>query len=69
MCPPPMSDAEFREKITKLLLGDDYFIAVSLNQEQANTCIYNEIEFKYKRNIFNRNKLWMLLKSLCKIKN
>lgn len=69
MCPPPMSDTEFREKITKLLLGDDWFIAFPISQEQANTCIYDEIEFKYKRNIFKRNKLWIVLKSLCKIKN
>lgn len=69
MCPPPMSDTEFRKKITKLLLGDDCFIAFPVSQEQANTCIYDEIKFRYKRNIFKRNKLWILLKSLCKIKN
>lgn len=69
MIPPPMSDTEFRREITKLLLGDDWCVAFSVSQEQANTCIYDEIKFKYKRNIFKRNKLWTLLKSLCKIKN
>ena len=64
-----MSDTEFRREITKLLLGDDWCVAFPVSQEQANTCIYDEIKFKYKRNIFKRNKLWMLLKSLCKIKN
>lgn len=69
MIPPPMSDTEFRREITKLLLGDDWCVAFPVSQEQANTCIYDEIKFKYKRNIFKRNKLWTLLKSLCKIKN
>ena len=69
MIPPPMSDTEFRREITKLLLGDDWCVAFPVSQEQANTCIYDEIKFKYKRNIFKRNQLWTLLKSLCKIKN
>lgn len=62
-----MSDAEFRKKITKLLLGDDWVIAFPISQEQVNTCAYDEIKLKYKRKI--KNKLWTLLKSLCKIKN
>ena len=43
-----MSNTEFRKKITKLLLGDDWCVAFPISQEQANTCIYNEIRRKYK---------------------
>ena len=48
MCPRPMSDSEFRKRITNLFLDKDWYISISMNQEQANTCIYNEIRRKYK---------------------
>ena len=48
ICPQPMSDTEFRKKITKLLLGDDWCVVLPISQEQANTCVYDEIKRKYK---------------------
>lgn len=48
ICPPPMSDSEFRRRITKLLLGDDWFVTLLISQEQVNTCAYNEIRRKYR---------------------
>ena len=69
LTPPPMTDAEFRKKITKLLLGDDWFIAFPISQAQANTCIYDAIKLKYKCNIFKKIKLWMLLKLRYRTKN
>lgn len=48
MCPPPMSDSEFRRRVTKLLLGDDWFVTLPISQEQVNTCSYDEIRRKYK---------------------
>ena len=48
ICPQPMSDSEFRRRITKLLLGDDWFVTLSISQEQVNTCAYDEIKRKYK---------------------
>ena len=48
ICPRPISDTEFRRKITKLFLGDDWFVTLPINQEQVNTCAYDEIERKYK---------------------
>lgn len=47
MCSQPMSDSEFRRKITKLLLGDNWFVTLPISQEQVNTCAYDEIRRKY----------------------
>ena len=48
ICPRSMSDSEFRKRITNLFLDKDWYISISMNQEQANTCIYNEIRRYYK---------------------
>ena len=43
-----MTDAEFRRKITDYFLGKDYYITMSMSQNQANVIIYNDIVNEYK---------------------
>ena len=43
-----MTDAEFRRKITDYFLGKDYYITMSMRQNQANVIIYNDIVNEYK---------------------
>ena len=43
-----MTDAEFRQKITDYFLGKEYYITMSMSQNQANVIIYNDIVNEYK---------------------
>lgn len=48
ICPQPMSDSEFRRRITNLFLDKDWFVTLPISQEQVNTYAYDEIRCKYK---------------------
>lgn len=43
LCPPPMTDKEFREKIIDFFLGKDWVVNVSMSQNQVNRIAYDKI--------------------------
>ena len=43
LCPPPMTDKEFREKIIDFLLGKDWSVTISMSQNQVNRIAYEQI--------------------------
>lgn len=51
-----MTDAEFRRKITDYFLGKDYYITMSMSQNQANVIIYNDIVNEYKTHSWQSRK-------------
>ena len=46
--PEPTTDAEFRDEIIKLLLGEDWYVAMPMSQSQVNTIALEEIREKEK---------------------
>ncbi len=52
-----MTDAEFRRKITDYFLGKEYYIAMSMSQNQANVIIYNDIVNEYKTHRWQNREL------------
>ena len=60
-----MTDTEFRRKITDYFLGKGYYIAMSMNQKQANVIIYNDIVKEYRTHAFgNREPKTKLSKAI-----
>ena len=51
-----MTDTEFRRKITDYFLGKGYYIAMSMNQKQANVIIYNDIVKEYRTHVFGNRE-------------
>ena len=51
-----MTDTEFRRKITDYFLGKGYYIAMSMNQKQANVIIYNDIVKEYRTHAFGNRE-------------
>ena len=49
LCPAPMSAQEALDILTSYLLGDDYYVANSLNQAQMNAIITEQILDKYSK--------------------
>jgi hypothetical protein len=49
LCPAPMNAQEALDILTSYLLGDDWYIAGSMNVEQANACITEQILDKYSK--------------------
>lgn len=45
--PKPMSDAEFRELIIAYFLGENWYVALSMTQEQSNSEAAYEIIARY----------------------
>jgi hypothetical protein len=49
LCPTPMNAQEALNILTSYLLGDDWYIACSMNVEQANTCVVEQILDKFSK--------------------
>lgn len=47
LIPKPMSDAEFRELIIAYFLGENWYVALSMTQEQSNSEAAYEIIARY----------------------
>ena len=43
LCPAPMNAQEALDILTSYLLGDDWYIAGSMNTEQATACVVEQI--------------------------
>jgi len=48
MCPPPMKAQTALNELCRYFLGENWYVALPLSQEQVNTEIVYEIESKYK---------------------
>jgi hypothetical protein len=49
LCPAPMKAQEALDILTSYLLGDDWYIAISVNTEQCNAIITEQILDKYSK--------------------
>jgi hypothetical protein len=49
LCPAPMNAQEALNILTSYLLGDDWYIAGSMNVEQTNVCVTEQILDKYSK--------------------
>jgi hypothetical protein len=49
LCPAPMGAQEALNILTSYLLGDDWYIVGSMNVEQANACVTEQILDKYSK--------------------
>ena len=49
LCPAPMSSIDAIDILTEYLLGEDFYIAMPLNREQANTSIVYQILMQYSK--------------------
>ena len=49
LCPAPMDAQQALDILASYLLGDDWYIASSLNVEQANACIVEQILDKHSK--------------------
>lgn len=49
LCPAPMSAQEALDILTSYLLGDDYYVASSMSQDQMNAVITEQILDKYSK--------------------
>ena len=49
LCPAPMDAQQALDILASYLLGDDWYIAGSLNVEQANACIVERILDKHSK--------------------
>jgi hypothetical protein len=49
LCPAPMNAQEALDILTSYLLGDDWYVAGSMNVEQVNACITEQILDKYSK--------------------
>lgn len=49
LCPAPMDAQEALNILTSYLLGDDWYITGSMNVEQANACVVEQILDKYSK--------------------
>ena len=49
LCPAPMDAQEALNILTSYLLGDDWYIAGSMNVEQCNACVVEQILDKYSK--------------------
>ena len=48
-CPAPMSAQKALDILTSYLLGDGWYIAASMNVEQTNACVVEQILDKYSK--------------------
>ncbi len=49
LCPAPMNAQEALDILTSYLLGDDWYIAISVNTEQCNAIITEQILDKFSK--------------------
>lgn len=49
ICPPPMHAQDALEILKDYLLGEDWYVALSMSTEQSNTLIVETILEKYSR--------------------
>lgn len=49
ICPAPTDEKLALQVLVDYLLGEDWYIAIPISQDQANTCIVDEILRKYSK--------------------
>lgn len=49
LCPAPMDAQEALDILTSYLLGDDWYVAGSMNVKQVNACVVEQILDKYSK--------------------
>lgn len=49
LCPAPMNAQEALDILTSYLLGDDWYVVTSMNTDQVNACIVEQILDKYSK--------------------